>query len=133
VLATGAVDILQPDISPRWWHLGSLYRALAEAYDRSLFVRSTDALAASLQIDACVPHAIIQEQSLGIHYNVDGEMNDYVVRDSRFDYADGWVRVPDRPGLGIEINESAVRAAAERGHDWRNPIWRHTDGSIAEW
>jgi galactonate dehydratase len=137
VLATGAVDILQPDIS----HAGGItevYKicAMAEAYDTAIALHcplGPIALAASLQIDACVPHAVIQEQSLGIHYNVGGEMNDYVISGSRFDYADGWVRMPDRPGLGIEINEPAVRAAAERGHDWRNPIWRHTDGSLAEW
>jgi galactonate dehydratase len=35
--------------------------------------------------------------------------------------------------LGIQINEEAVRAKAAEGHRWRNPIWRHPDGSIAEW
>jgi galactonate dehydratase len=137
VLATGAVDILQPDIS----HAGGItevYKicAMAEAYDVVMALHcplGPIALAASLQIDACVPHAIIQEQSLGMHYNVGGEMNDYLVSGSRFDYADGWVSVPNGPGLGINIDESAVRAAAETGHNWRNPILRYADGSIAEW
>jgi galactonate dehydratase len=26
-----------------------------------------------------------------------------------------------------------VRAKAAEGHRWRNPVWRHPDGSIAEW
>ena len=26
-----------------------------------------------------------------------------------------------------------VTERAQQGHRWRNPIWRHEDGSIAEW
>jgi galactonate dehydratase len=32
-------------------------------------------------------------------------------------------------GLGEEL----VRERAREGHHWRNPIWRHDDGSLAEW
>lgn len=41
--------------------------------------------------------------------------------------------IPTRPGLGIEINEKYVTERAKVGHRWRNPIWRHADGSLAEW
>ena len=37
------------------------------------------------------------------------------------------------PGLGIDVDEVAVRAADARGHAWRTPLWRHADGSLAEW
>jgi galactonate dehydratase len=37
------------------------------------------------------------------------------------------------PGRSIEIDEAAVRRAAETGYRWRNPVWHHTDGSSAEW
>jgi galactonate dehydratase len=37
------------------------------------------------------------------------------------------------PGLGIEVDEQAVRSADKTGHAWRSPIWRHQDGSYAEW
>jgi len=49
-----------------------------------------------------------------------------------FGYEDGYVPLPDGPGLGIEIDEEAV---AERAgpHGWHNPVWRHADGSVAEW
>jgi galactonate dehydratase len=50
-----------------------------------------------------------------------------------FDFRDGYVERPRRPGLGIEIDESVVRAAAARPHAWRTPTWRHADGSLAEW
>jgi len=26
-----------------------------------------------------------------------------------------------------------VRRADEVGHQWRNPVWLHEDGSFAEW
>jgi galactonate dehydratase len=41
--------------------------------------------------------------------------------------------IPTGPGLGIEINEEYVQVRAMVGHRWRNPIWRHSDGSFAEW
>ncbi|MBE1462920.1 hypothetical protein [Kibdelosporangium phytohabitans] len=40
---------------------------------------------------------------------------------------------PAGPGLGIEIDEEPVRRAAETGHSWRSPGWRHDDGGFAEW
>ena len=46
---------------------------------------------------------------------------------------DGKLTIPTGPGLGIEINEEYVKERAAVGHRWRNPIWRHKDGSFAEW
>jgi len=37
------------------------------------------------------------------------------------------------PGLGVTVDEDAVRAADRDAHRWRNPAWRHYDGSLAEW
>jgi galactonate dehydratase len=31
------------------------------------------------------------------------------------------------------VDEAAVVADAEVGHRWRAPVWRHRDGSVAEW
>ena len=39
----------------------------------------------------------------------------------------------DAAGLGIEVDEYYVIARAAEGHRWRNPLWRHADGSVAEW
>jgi galactonate dehydratase len=50
-----------------------------------------------------------------------------------FEFRDGHVARLTGPGLGIEVNEAAVRRAAEIGHAWRSPLWRHDDGSLAEW
>jgi galactonate dehydratase len=86
-----------------------------------------------LQIDAVSYNAFIQEQSLGIHYNKTNDLLDYLKDPKVFEYADGFVAIPDGPGLGIEINEEFVIRQAEIGHRWRNPVWRHADGTFAEW
>ncbi len=137
LLADGYVDIIQPDLS----HAGGITEckkiaSMAEAYDVALAPHcplGPIALAACLQVDATSHNAFIQEQSLGIHYNQGNDLLDYVVDSSVFEYVDGCVSIPDGPGLGIEINEAHVRKMAEIGHDWKNPIWRHQDGSVAEW
>ncbi|MFG3045142.1 galactonate dehydratase [Streptomyces sp. NPDC048241] len=93
------------------------------------------ALAACLQVDFASPNAFIQETSLGIHYNVGSDLGDYLVDTSVFDFdtTDGHMARLTAPGLGIEVDEDAVAKAAENGHRWRNPVWRHADGSFAEW
>jgi galactonate dehydratase len=91
------------------------------------------ALAANLQLDAVCHNAAIQEQSLGIHYNQGNDLLDYLTKPEVFRYEDGYVNIPDGPGLGIEVNEEYVRERAREGHRWRNPVWRHPDGSFAEW
>jgi galactonate dehydratase len=91
------------------------------------------ALAASLQVDFNASNFLIQEQSLGIHYNESGGILDYLMDTSVFAIHDGYINRMVKPGLGIEIDEKAVRDAAKRGHDWKSPTWRHDDGSFAEW
>ncbi len=133
----GYVDIIQPDLS----HAGGITEVkriadMAEAYDVALAPHcplGPIALAASLQIDAVSANAFIQEQSLGIHYNQGSDLLDYLVDRDIFKYKDGFVEIPNGPGLGIEINEEKVREAAKEGHNWKNPIWRNEDGTIAEW
>ncbi len=137
LLQSGAADILQPDLS----HAGGIWEcrkiaAMAEAYDVAIAPHcplGPIALAACLQLDFCTPNAFIQEQSLGIHYNAGSDLLDYLSDPSVFRYADGYVPLLTAPGLGIEMNENAVREAAVVGHRWRNPVWRNADGSVAEW
>lgn len=137
VLADGYVDIIQPDLS----HAGGITEnkkiaSMAEAYDVALAPHcplGPIALAACLQVDATSHNAFIQEQSLGIHYNKDNDILDYITDRSVFDYKDGYVKIPQGPGLGIEIDEEYVRERTKIGHNWKNPVWRHKDGSIAEW
>ena len=41
--------------------------------------------------------------------------------------------LPKGPGLGTIINRDLVVEENKTPHNWKNPIWRHKDGSIAEW
>ncbi|WLR59173.1 galactonate dehydratase [Guptibacillus hwajinpoensis] len=137
VLADGYVDIIQPDLS----HAGGITECkkiatMAEAYDVGLAPHcplGPIALASCLQVDATCHNAFIQEQSLGIHYNQGSDLLDYITDSSVFSYENGKVSMLNGPGLGIEINEEKVVEMARVGHSWRNPVWRHSDGSVAEW
>ena len=137
LLKDGYVDIIQPDVS----HAGGITEckkiiSMAEAFDVAAAPHcplGPIALAACLQVDATCHNAFIQEQSLGIHYNQGNDLLDYLVDKTVFDYENSFVKIPEGPGLGIQINEDHVRKMALVGHNWRNPIWRHQDGSIAEW
>ncbi|WP_348609395.1 galactonate dehydratase [Halobaculum rarum] len=136
ILEANAVDIIQPDLS----HAGGITEchriaSMAGAYDVSVAPHcplGPVALASCLQLDAVAPNALIQEQSLDIHYNETSDVLDYLADPSVFEYEDGFVPVPDGPGLGIEIDEDVLE---ERdGHDdWHNPVWRRPDGSVTEW
>jgi galactonate dehydratase len=136
-LADGYVDIIQPDLS----HAGGILEvrkiaAMAEAYDVAVAPHcplGPIALAASLQLDACTPNAFIQEQSLGIHYNVSNDLLDYLSDPSVFAQERGEIDLLTGPGLGITVNEERIRELAAVGHDWKNPVWRNADGTVAEW
>lgn len=136
VLGSG-IAVAQPDLS----HAGGISEvrriaAMAEAHGVALAPHcplGPIAFAASLQVDFTSPNALIQETSLGIHYNTGGDLLDYLIDTSVFEFSDSHVARPTGPGLGIDIDEAAVRKAAETGQRWRNPLWRHEDGSLAEW
>ncbi len=137
-LMTGAVDIIQPDLS----HAGGLSEcrriaAMAESFDVGVAPHcplGPLALAACLQLAGCAPNLVIQEMSLGIHYNQGGhDLLNFCSNPEVLTPVDGFLPIPQGPGLGIEIDEAAVRAAHEEGHRWRNPVWRYKDGSFAEW
>jgi galactonate dehydratase len=137
VLEEGHVAVIQPDLS----HAGGISEcrriaAMAEAYDVAVAPHcplGPVALAASLQLDACTPNFLIQEQSLGLQYHQGSDLLRYLADPAVFAYRDGHVALPSGPGLGIELDEHAVRRAAAEGHRWRSPIWRLADGSVAEW
>lgn len=133
----GGVDIIQPDLS----HAGGITEvkkiaSMAEAYDVALAPHcplGPIALSACLQVDATSYNAAIQEQSMGIHYNVGKTVLDYVENKEDFEFVDGFVKMPVKPGLGVKVNKALVLEENKTPHSWKNPVWRHQDGSVAEW
>jgi galactonate dehydratase len=110
--------------------------SMAEAHDVALAPHcplGPLALAACLHVDFASWNAVLQEQSIGIHYNTSGELLDYVVNKEAFDLERGWMRPFTLPGLGVVIDEARVIERSRSATDWRNPLWRHSDGSVAEW
>ena len=137
VLRTG-IAVAQPDLS----HAGGISEtrriaAAAETHGVSLAPHcplGPIAFAASLQVDFASPNALIQETVLDLHDNGGVfAMPNYLVDPGVFAFSGGAVSRPTGPGLGVEVDEDVVRRAAETGHDWQIPLWRHEDGSLAEW
>ncbi|MFB4284297.1 galactonate dehydratase [Nonomuraea sp. MTCD27] len=133
------VAVAQPDLS----HAGGISEvrriaAFAETFGAFLAPHcplGPIALAASLQVDLATPNFLIQEQSLGIGYDRAGQAGPlgYVVDTAPFEIEEGHACRTDRPGLGVDLDESAVRKADGSERGWRVPRWRHDDGSHAEW
>jgi galactonate dehydratase len=131
------IRVAQPDLS----HAGGITEvrkiaALAETFDVQIAPHcplGPLALASCIQIALATQNHLIQEMSLGIHYNEGLELLDYLVDPEPFRIRDGYIERLTGPGLGIEIDEAAVRKADEQGHAWRAPVWFHRDGSFAEW
>jgi galactonate dehydratase len=135
---SAAVDIIQPDLS----HAGGLSEcrriaASAETYDVAIAPHcplGPIALAACMQLALLAPNFVIQEMSLGIHYNTqEYDLLTYLKNPDVFRVQEGMVEALQGVGLGVEIDEARVREAARTSHGWRNPVWRGPDGSIREW
>lgn len=137
LLERGCVDIIQPDLS----HAGGISEvrriaAMAETYDVALAPHcplGPVALAACLQVDFASINACLQEQSVGMAYNKGQEVGSYLRDAAVFHYRDGYVEQMRGPGLGVEVDEQIVRAAAEPDLSWKNPVFRLEDGCVTEW
>ncbi len=121
-----AVAILQPDVS----HCGGIFelrKIAAMAESRNIAVAphcplGPITLAASLQVAACTPNFLCQEQvTLGDTY-----------LKKPLELKDGYISLPTGPGLGIEVDEEKVKAGVHAG-EWDNPQYRHEDGAYADW
>ncbi|TCP56577.1 galactonate dehydratase [Tamaricihabitans halophyticus] len=141
LLESRVVDIVQPDVSlTGLFELEKICR-MAEAYDVAVAPHCPNgpvSLAASLQVASCAGNVLIQEQSLGLHYNrgyaglPSAEMHDYLVDPAPLTPHAGSLPVPGGAGLGIDLDERVVQ---ERAGEWwlPDPNWRHPDGRYAEW
>ena len=132
------IDVAQPDLA----HAGGISEcrriaAFAETYDVAIAPHcplGPIALAACVQLGLATPNFVIQEMSLGIHYNSrEHDLLTYLQDPAPFDLEDGMIKTLVAPGLGIAIDEARVRHAAASPHRWRNPAWRGNDGSLREW
>ena len=125
-----AADYIQPDVS----HAGGIMElkkiaAVAEANYIPFAPHNPSgpvANAATLQLAACCPNFSILE----IMYSDVVWRKD--VSDEKLSYSDGYISVPDAPGLGIEINEEACLAHPYSPHTLRHYTGALTDSRPAE-
>lgn len=133
------VGIVQPDLS----HAGGITEclkiaSLADIFDAVIAPHcplGPVALAACLQIDATTDNFSVQETVLSLEDPHDDERMRIIENREDFRAVDGAVAVPERPGLGVVVDEAVVRARADAAaQDLALGLWRsHSDGSYAEW
>jgi L-alanine-DL-glutamate epimerase-like enolase superfamily enzyme len=107
LIARGAVDIVQPDIA--WtggFSEGKRIAAFAQAHHRMVAPHafgSAVLLVASLHFAASIPNGLVLEWD----QNPNGLRTELLKEELRLE-PDSTVRPPERPGLGIELDHSAV-------------------------
>lgn len=127
-----AVQILQPDLC----HTGGIFEArkiaaMAEVYHMYIAPHNLlgpVSLAACLQLDACIPNFLIQEFP-GIPEGWDLGVKLFK---KPFEIENGYINVPVKPGLGVELNDEALKELESDG--WmRDQYLDYEDGSQADW
>ena len=126
VLEKRAASILQPDLS----HAGGimecrLIAGMAEVYYAGIAPHcplGPIALASCLQLDAAIPNFLAQE---GGRLTGEGYIKE------PFRHVNGYLPLPTKPGLGIELDEDAL--ADKIDHDWMNRKSYAEDGSAIDW
>ena len=132
LLEKQAVSVVQPDLC----HCGGIFEGRKIATMSELYFGTVAphnplgpiSLAACLQLDACTPNFLVQEHpgnpdrsDLGVGYIKDP----FVIKD-------GYIDVPSAPGLGVELDEEALKDKIYDGK-WTTPRLYHEDGSVADW
>jgi galactonate dehydratase len=126
VLAAGAADILQPDLLVCGGLLeAKKIAALAEAHYVTVAPHNPlgpVSTAVAVQFAASTPNFLILE------YQPDqaGPSRDLVRRPLVLE--DGHLRIPEQPGLGVDLNEAAFEGKPLR--PWRRPLVVEADGNI---
>ncbi len=105
LLSRQAADIVQPDMS----HCGGMLpahkiAAIADSHYSAFTPHNPNgevSYAAAVQMAACVPNFFALEHFPPEQWRFDVCRNDMTLED-------GWLEIPDRPGLGVEFNEEAA-------------------------
>lgn len=132
-----SVDLIQPSVS----HASGITAVnkianMAEAHNVAITPHSPTgpiSFAACLHIGIASPNVLIQQQPIDVLEGQGGSTFNELVEGRPFEYANGFIEAPTGPGLGVEIDESFLREHAQSDVEFRFPVWRHEDGSIARW
>jgi galactonate dehydratase len=86
-------------------------------------------VAACLQLDTVVPILLAQEHPGQPDH---GDLGVGILKNPFVIEKDGCIRVPEGPGLGIEVDEEKLEALQFDG-TWDTPRLLFEDGSVADW
>ena len=118
LLAAQAVDIVQPDIAAAGGftacrHIAALAQAHGVAVNPHVW-GSAVSQAASLQLIAALPVAHHSLDPLQPIFEYDQSSHPFrrALVDKPIDAVDGWISVPDRPGLGIDVDRAMLERYA---------------------
>ena len=129
LIAAEAADILQPDLLLCGGLLeGKKIAAMAEA--EYLTVAPHNPLG-PVSTAVAAHFAVSTPNFLILEYVPDnsGPARDLILKP--FKYADGWLDVPETPGLGIELNEKALELHHGVDDKYRRELMFDADGNIA--
>lgn len=133
VIEKQAACVLQPDLC----HAGGILEtfkiaALAENYYCSLAPHNPlgpIALSSCLQLDTCIPNFTAQEHpTLKEGYDL-GK----VYFKKPYEIRDGYIDIPQGPGLGFELNEESLETMKYDGYNARTVVYFPDDHSLGEY
>ena len=136
LIEMGVVDILQTDIN----HVGGItglwkVGAMAEISGVSMAPHACEGPIgglATVHVDAAMPNFLVQEICSGIKPTRKEKLWEEWLGFPAMRMSDGLFPLPDKPGLGFELDESVL---AKYPFEGTKPMARvfHEDGSVAAW
>jgi galactonate dehydratase len=128
LLEGGGISYVRPDLclAGGLTHCKKI-AALAEAHLAGVaphITMSPVSIAACVQLDACVPNQVLQEYALNDRPPESEILKQPLVLER------GYLRVPDAPGIGVELNVAALTQLPHFYREIDTPL--HDDGSVAD-
>jgi galactonate dehydratase len=136
LIEMGVIDILQCDIN----HVGGITAlwkaaAMADASGISMAPHACEGPIgglATVHVDAAMPNFLVQEICSGVEPEMKEKVWEEWLGFPAMRMVNGRFPLPDKPGLGFELSENALKKYPFGG---TRPMARvfHEDGSVAEW
>jgi galactonate dehydratase len=128
LLEGGGIRIVRPDVcvAGGLTHCKKI-AALAESFHVGVaphITMSPVSIAACVQLDACIPNPVLQEYAIHDTPPESEILKVPLVRER------GYLRVPDGPGIGVELNLAALERLPPAPREIETPL--HDDGSVAD-
>ncbi len=128
LLAAGGCQFVRPDVclAGGLTHCKKI-AGMAESYHIGVIPHnplSPVSTAACVQLDACIPNFVLQEFT-----GEDAPPKSEILKE-KLQLERGYIIVPERPGIGVELNMEAIRRIVPTTRPVQTPL--HEDGSVAD-